>query len=112
MPDIRQRSKKTGCKVRLKVHPSCRTVCGLVTVLALLGCVPTQSTDADGVLRSLPEALLDIAAPYQNLEKVRLDPADNCFWYLHDGPVEQTWIPLRTSAGNPICQAVRGSEAS
>ena len=72
--------------------------------LVLAGCVATPVVDPDGALTDLPEPLLALAAPYQNLDKVRLDPADNCFWYLHDGPVEQTWLPLRTPRGNPICQ--------
>ncbi len=73
--------------------------------LVLAGCVSTTAVDDDGAFRELPEPLLDLAAPYQNLNKVRLGPNDNCFWYLYDGPVEQTWLPLRTAKGNPICQA-------
>ena len=73
--------------------------------LALKGCATTPPLDADGAYRELPEPLLALAAPYQNLSKVRLDQIDNCFWYLHDGAVEQTWLPLRTANGNPICQA-------
>ena len=74
-------------------------------VLALTGCTTTPTLDADGAYRDLPEPLLALAAPYQNLNKVRLDQNDNCFWYLHDGPVERTWLPLRTVNGNAICQA-------
>ena len=72
----------------------------------LTGCSTTPVVDADGAFTELPEPLVGLAAPYQNLNKVRLDPNDNCFWYLHNGPVEATWLPLRTSQGNPICQAV------
>ena len=72
----------------------------------LTGCATTPAVDSDGAFAELPEQLVGLAAPYQNLRKVRLDPNDNCFWYLHDGPVEATWLPLRTSQGNPICQAV------
>lgn len=77
----------------------------LAGALALAGCATTPSLDADGAFTELPEPLLALAAPNQNLNKVRLDQTDNCFWYLHDGPVERTWLPLRTVNGNPICQA-------
>lgn len=77
----------------------------VVAALALAGCATAPAVDEDGAFEELPEPLVGLAAPYQNLAKVRLDPNDNCFWYLHDGPVEATWLPLRTAQGNPICQA-------
>ena len=77
----------------------------IASALALIGCATTPTLDADGAYTELPEPLLALAAPYQNLNKVRLNQTDNCFWYLHDGPVERTWLPLRTPQGNPICQA-------
>lgn len=78
--------------------------------LVLSACAtPPPAVDADGAFIELPEPLIELAAPYQNLSKVRLDPSDNCFWYLHTGPVEATWLPLRTPRGNPICQAAETS---
>lgn len=74
-------------------------------VFLLVGCATAPVVDDDGAFIELPEPLLAIAAPYQNLNKVRLDQNDNCFWYQHSGPVENTWLPLRTPNGNPICQA-------
>ena len=44
-----------------------------------------------------------MAAPYQNLQLVRLRPEDGCYWYQHAGQVETTLLPLRTSEGRPIC---------
>lgn len=82
-----------------------KTTILLAGSLALAGCATTPGLDADGAFTELPEPLLALAAPNQNLNKVRLDQTDNCFWYLHDGPVERTWLPLRTVNGNPICQA-------
>lgn len=73
--------------------------------LVLTGCATTPALDADGTYTTLPEPVLAIAAPYQNLNKVRFNQSDNCFWYLHNGPVERTWLPLRTVNGNPICRA-------
>ena len=89
------------------VHSSSnpKVVVLLAGALALAGCATTPTLDADGAYTELPEPLLALAAPYQNLNKVRLDQNDNCFWYMHEGPVEKTWLPLRTPQGNPICQA-------
>lgn len=82
-----------------------KVLSGGAAALVLAGCATTAAVDADGAFTELPEPLMALAAPYQNLNKVRLDPSDNCFWYLHNGPVEATWLPLRTPQGNPICQA-------
>lgn len=46
-----------------------------------------------------------IAGPGQNLMTARLDPADQCYWYDHAGPVETTLVPLRAANGNHICNA-------
>lgn len=91
--------------MRGRMKPAFEALIMLAGALALTGCATTPAVDADGAFTELPEPLVGLAAPYQNLAKVRLDPNDNCFWYLHDGPVEATWLPLRTSGGNPICQA-------
>ncbi|MFP7671832.1 hypothetical protein ACG74X_00610 [Marivita sp. S0852] len=76
-------------------------------IMGLAGC-ETQpgSTGSAGQSMSfspLPEQVLAIAAPNQNLGAARLDPADGCYWYRYTGPVETTWLPLRTVGGNPIC---------
>lgn len=55
--------------------------------------------------RPLPEAVVAMAATGQDLESARLLPEDGCYWYLHNGPVEATLVPLRTPRGNPICTA-------
>ena len=89
----------------MKIKLKYKTVGILSAVLVLAGCATGLAVDADGAFIELPESLVTLAAPYQNLNKVRLDPNDNCFWYLHTGPVETTWLPLRTAQGNPICQA-------
>lgn len=71
--------------------------------MILAGCADPNTPGADGVLPIVPEQVLPIAAPYQNLNAVRVGPNDNCYWYRHAGPVESTWLPLRTGGGNPIC---------
>ena len=73
------------------------------TALALAGCAELETPGAEGALAVVPEQVLEIAAPYQNLNAVRYGPNDNCYWYRHAGPVETTWLPLRTAVGNPIC---------
>lgn len=74
----------------------------LASATLAAGCVP--ATNPDGTFEEVPEAILAVAAPYQDLRAVRRGPNDNCYWYLHRGPVEDTWLPLRTSAGNLICE--------
>ena len=54
----------------------------------------------------LPESIIEIAAPDQDLATAFLRPEDNCYWYQHIGPVETTLLPLRTISGNPICVQV------
>jgi len=61
------------------------------------------ATDENGIIAELPEAVVAIAAPYQNLEAVILREEDGCYWYRHVGPVETTELPLRTTAGRKIC---------
>ena len=56
-----------------------------------------------GYIKELPEVVLEIAAPFQDLNTVRIEPSDGCFVYRHVGPVETTFLPLRTKNGNPIC---------
>ena len=52
---------------------------------------------------AVPEEVIAMAAPFQNARTARLMPEDNCYWYLHAGPVETTLLPLRTRDGRPIC---------
>lgn len=54
-------------------------------------------------VQTLPEGVLAIAAPYQDLTSVKIDPADGCYVYRHVGPVETTFLPLRARNGRPIC---------
>ena len=54
-------------------------------------------------ISELPEGVLAIAAPYQDLKAVRIDAADGCYVYRHVGPVETTFLPLRAVNGRPIC---------
>nr|WP_238547871.1 hypothetical protein [Meridianimarinicoccus roseus] len=77
-------------------------------VLVLGGCSPSFDQGGRGTERAeapVPEAVIQIAAPYQDLATARLRTEDGCYWYLHSGPVETTLLPLRTVEGRPICTA-------
>jgi Uncharacterized lipoprotein len=73
-------------------------------LLALAGCAaPMPETTADGFLMDVPESVIALADPSQNLSAVQLNPADGCYWYQHEGPVETTMLPLRATDGRVIC---------
>ncbi|MDA5095884.1 hypothetical protein O2N63_17475 [Aliiroseovarius sp. KMU-50] len=75
-------------------------------VFLLASCTEYQEADlrgSGGFIKELPEAVLTIAAPYQDLTAVRIDPEDGCYVYRHAGPVETTFLPLRSVRGRPIC---------
>jgi len=72
--------------------------------LLLAACDGTVSGGTSGnFISELPEGVLAIAAPYQDLTSVRINEADGCYEYRHVGPVETTFLPLRATNGRPIC---------
>ena len=73
----------------------------LAAGLMLAGCTAPVATEAPRT--SVPEAVVALAAPYQDVATGRVRPEDGCYWYLHAGPVETTLLPLRTPQGNRIC---------
>jgi hypothetical protein len=87
-------------------------MCAVMMALAACGAPlgGNAFTNQLGVSR-LPDDLRAMAAPYQNLETVRLLPDDNCYWYQHRGPVETTLLPLRTTTGRAICASAPTSGA-
>ena len=81
-------------------------------ILALGGCADVggqTSTSTEGFIKELPEGVLEIAAPFQDLNAVRIEPTDGCFVYRYVGPVETTYLPLRSKRGNPICTRQPGA---
>lgn len=77
-----------------------------IALLALGACEAPTDRAADqprGFISDVPEQVVALAAPYQDLQAVRLRPEDGCYWYRHVGPVETTLLPLRTVDGRPIC---------
>lgn len=78
--------------------------CG--TLLALAACTTPEPEQPSPYLSELSETVLQLAAPYQDLTAVQIDPVDNCYVYRHVGVVETTMLPLRTAEGRPICRQV------
>lgn len=76
---------------------------GLLALFGLSACTTTGADPETGFMKELPEPLVELAAPGQDLSAVRLDPADGCFWYRYDGYVEVTMLPVLTREGRPIC---------
>ncbi|MFK7753379.1 MAG: hypothetical protein AB8B51_12600 [Sedimentitalea sp.] len=78
---------------------------GLATLTVSACDVPgpngTQSSGA--LIRTVPDGVREVAAPFQDLTAVRINPNDGCYEYRYSGPVETTFLPLRTKNGNPIC---------
>lgn len=79
----------------------------LPACLILAACVeqPVDQTTGDRMVdpSKLPEDVRAMAAPDQNLADVRVMATDGCYWYRYNGPVETTYLPLRTVDGRPIC---------
>lgn len=79
-------------------------IIGSAFLAILSGCTAVvRSEDTDPNI--IPEQVAALAAPYQDVSTARLLPRDGCYWYLHEGPVETTLLPLRTVDGRPICAA-------
>ena len=67
--------------------------------LALTACV---AATPEGQSIAVSEAVREAARPGQDLEAVRIQ-SDGCYWWLYQGPVEATYIPLETRDGRMIC---------
>ena len=75
--------------------------------LSLLGLLGLAACDVpSGVISTrVPEGVVALAGPNQDLSTARLLESDNCYWYDHKGVVETTPLPLRTASGQHICVA-------
>lgn len=83
-----------------------RTLPTVCTVLLLGAC--SASIDGIGGLGTsagghVPEVVVALAAPHQDVQSARLREEDGCYWYRYTGPVETTLLPLRTVDGRSIC---------
>ena len=82
-----------------------RTAAIAVTLLVTAGCAArtVESGAAETSLYPIPDAVVAIAGPDQDLTTATLVAEDDCYWYYHVGPVERTLVPLRAANGNHIC---------
>ena len=80
----------------------------LVAMLLLGACTATTTSDSATIVGNVPEAVMQLAGPNQDITTARLLREDNCYWYEHVGPVETTLLPLRTAGGNTICVTPEG----
>lgn len=60
---------------------------------------------------AVPEAVIRLAAPNQNVYSARLQ-SDGCYWYEYSGPVETTLLPLVTADGKRICSPEGSDETT
>ena len=57
----------------------------------------------EAFLTEIQGEVAETVAPGQDTSDLRVDARDGCLMYRHVGPVETTYIPLRTKKGRPIC---------
>ncbi len=77
----------------------------LACAVFLSACSATTSRNGSSNIGNVPEAVVELAGPGQDLTTARFQPEDGCYWYEHSGPVETTLVPLRSARGHPICAA-------
>jgi len=83
-----------------------RNTCAFALIPVLGACtnlIETQDTESQPMV---PEEVIAIADPGQDVMSAFLRPEDNCYWYMHNGPVEITPLPLKTVNGQRICVEV------
>lgn len=77
-----------------------RVFLGLVVCAGLVACGAPPTPEGQTV--ELSPEVLALVAPGQDLDTVRIE-SDGCYWWLHRGPVETTYIPLITPDSRMIC---------
>ena len=102
------RSAQKGDKKLMEIQQYVRRLGPALIGALLLGACDTTGQNATQNIGNLPEAVVELAGPGQNLATARFREEDGCYWYEHNGPVEKTLLPLRTAGGNPICVAREG----
>ena len=99
-------SQAKGRRPDLRKRTASRAIMACAGLLTLGACAAPFGAAMDGAApngAAVPEAVVAMAAPYQDVSSARLMPEDGCYWYRHVGPVETTMLPLRTVGGRPIC---------
>ena len=77
-----------------------RSFVAIAAMLALAACGAPPTPEGQTV--ELSPEVMALIAPGQNLSTARIE-SDGCYWVLHSGPVETTYIPLLTTEGRMIC---------
>lgn len=82
-----------------------RTIAAALIPVLLTACAdPVPEDDGlPGLPVEVTEELIAMVEPTQSLASVRILPEDGCYWYRYSGPVETTYLPLRTTEGRRIC---------
>lgn len=84
-------------------YRNCSLVIIASALLASCGITNTEVQNDRYEIGNIPENVVAMAAPDQDLSTARLLSEDDCYWYMHAGPVETTLVPLRATGGRPIC---------
>lgn len=84
-------------------------IAAAIAPVFLVACEGVGGVGPDAFV-TLPENVVAMAAPYQDLHSVKIDPVDGCYVYRHVGPVETTYLPLRTKNGRPVCTRAQDTE--
>ncbi|SFS21294.1 hypothetical protein [Yoonia litorea] len=84
---------------KMRIHPTAF----VATAMLMSACAAVPVAETEG---PVPDVVLSMAGPGQDLSTVILREEDNCYWYEHTSPVETTILPLRDASGRPICASV------
>jgi hypothetical protein len=74
----------------------------LALLAAPVGLAACVAETPPGETAVLPPEVMSLVAPGQDVATARIE-SDGCYWYLHRGPVETTYIPLLTRDDRMIC---------
>ena len=64
-----------------------RNMMVLPKLMLAAGCAisPSDSSDTANAIGNVPESVVAMAAPDQDVSTARLRPGDGCYWYEHNG---------------------------
>lgn len=74
-----------------------------ICVFAVGACTDAANQASSSNDRPASAELARLAAPGQDLSRIKIDPSNGCYLYRYRGPIETTYLPVRTANGNPIC---------
>jgi hypothetical protein len=82
---------------------SCLLGVALISLAACEQTVTAGDNSAVKIIRNVPDGVISLASASQNLETVGIDQTTGCYVYRYEGPVETTFLPVRTTNGSPVC---------